>query len=47
VSPEFDSFSHKYDFPNHITGFLDVIEKILETKVEKAKIFINKDVIEY
>lgn len=29
-----------------MTGFLAVIEKILETNVEKAKIFINKDFIE-
>jgi len=29
-----------------ITGFLDVIEKILDTNVEKAKMFINKDFIE-
>ncbi len=47
VSPEFGSFSHKYDFPNHLTGFLEVIEKILDSNVEKANIFIKKVVIVY
>jgi ABC-type histidine transport system ATPase subunit len=47
VFPEFDSFSHKSDFPNHLTGFLEVIEKILDSNVEKANIFIKKVVIVY
>lgn len=45
--PEFDSLSREYDFPDQITGFLEVIEKTPDNSVAKANIFIKIVVIIY